>query len=78
MAASAWALTPPQSDVIQQVVQALESGVRHGFMVTGDPGSGKTVIALNLIKEAFARRLAAVYATGNDGLRNVVRESMGI
>lgn len=76
VASSAWKLSPAQGAVVAHVTQAVESGERQAFVITGDPGSGKTVVALNLVRQAVVAKHTALYATGNRGLANVVRETL--
>jgi|GEM_PF-4331569 len=76
VASSAWQLTSLQQQTVDQVMDAVMSGRRQAFVITGEPGSGKTVVALNLVKSAFVEGKHAIYATGNGGLEAVARESM--
>ncbi len=48
------------------------------FLVSGGPGTGKSVIAVNLIAELSARGIRAIHATGSKAFTENLRQKVGM
>ncbi len=57
--------------------KALGKGTKTVVMVKGGPGSGKSVIALNLLAELMKRKKEALYATGSASFTKTLRKIIG-
>ncbi|AWC27752.1 DNA/RNA helicase domain-containing protein [Bacillus cytotoxicus] len=51
--------------------QAIRTNTKHVLIVEGGPGTGKSVLAINLLVEATNRNLVAQYVTKNAAPRNI-------
>lgn len=56
---------------LQLVNDALRTNTKQVFIVEGGPGTGKSVLAINLLVELTKRNLVAQYVTKNSSPRNV-------
>lgn len=56
--------------------KAKESGSKHVLLVEGGPGTGKSVVAINLLVELTNRRLVAHYVTRNAAPRRVYESKL--
>ena len=74
-------LLDEQLVVYDQVIQAAESGVngkkKIAIIVRGGPGTGKSVIAMNLLGDLSARGLNSHYVTGSRAFTSTLREILG-
>jgi hypothetical protein len=74
-------LLDEQLVVYDQVMQAAESGVggkkKTIIIVRGGPGTGKSVIAMNLLGDLSALGLNAHYVTGSRAFTSTLREILG-
>jgi uncharacterized protein len=55
----------------------LENGRKHVVIVKGGPGTGKSVIAINLMAEALGRGFTSHYATGSKSFTETLRKIVG-
>jgi len=63
--------------ILAKVAEARDLGTRAVFVVRGGPGTGKSVIALNLVAELAANDYAVHHATGSAAFTNTVRRRVG-
>jgi uncharacterized protein len=75
-------LLDEQLVVYDKVIQAAKEGVRakrkSAIIVRGGPGTGKSVIAMNLLGDLSGMDLNAHYVTGSRAFTSTVREIVGI
>lgn len=76
LATKGYGLSREQMLVVEQVLKAVESGERHSFLVRGESGSGKTLVALTLLLEAVGRGYKAVLGYRNNRLINALRRAL--
>jgi uncharacterized protein len=76
------ALTDDQIEAFHRIVSAYDPRERRVIVVRGGPGSGKTVLALQLLREFYARGIGAVYSASSQAIINAYttafRESTGV
>jgi DUF2075 family protein/DNA replication protein DnaC len=58
------------------LAQRASEGKKHVLIVSGGPGTGKTVVAVNLLVELIKRSLSAQYVTRNAAPREVYRSKL--
>ncbi|WP_333738778.1 DUF2075 domain-containing protein [Streptomyces sp. IBSBF 2806] len=63
--------------VLNAVERAKRSDHKEVVIVTGGPGTGKSVIALQLLGELYRRGVAAVHATGSQSFTKTMRKVAG-
>ncbi len=63
--------------VLSAVQQAIRGDHKSVVIVTGGPGSGKSVIALSLLGELYRRRRTAEHATGSKAFTETLRKVAG-
>lgn len=63
--------------VMSAVRQARRSNRKQVVVVTGGPGSGKSVIALSLLGELYRRGVPALHATGSQSFTKTMRKVAG-
>ncbi|MFH9469047.1 SAV_2336 N-terminal domain-related protein [Streptomyces clavifer] len=63
--------------VLEAVRGAERSGRKEVVVVTGGPGSGKSVVALSLLGELYRRGITALHATGSVSLTKTLRAVAG-
>jgi hypothetical protein len=63
--------------VMRAVEEARASNTKTVVIVTGGPGSGKSVIALSLLGEMNRRGYAALHATGSKAFTETLRKVAG-
>ncbi len=63
--------------ILAKVAEARELGTKAVFVVRGGPGTGKSVIALNLVAELAKNGYAVHHATGSAAFTNTVRRRVG-
>ncbi len=63
--------------VLAAVEDALRTGRKTMLLIPGGPGTGKSVIALNLLAELSKRHRNAHYATGSKAFTSTIREIVG-
>lgn len=77
----AFVLLDEQLVVFEQVLASLEEagrdGRKHVFLVHGGPGTGKSVLAVNLLGELARRGVNAHHATGSKAFTNTLRRIVG-
>ena len=72
-----YGLSERQAIILKEVMDALESGERRNFLIRGDSGSGKSLLAVTIFLEALSRGYFAFLSYVNNRLLNVVRQSLG-
>lgn len=65
------------NDVLRLVEEAHRDGTRSAVLIRGGPGTGKSLIAVNLIGELSRRGLAAEHATGSKAFTESLRKRVG-
>jgi DUF2075 family protein len=65
------------STVMRSIKEADASNLKTAVIVTGGPGSGKSVIALSLLGELSRRGRTCLHATGSRAFRNSLRKIAG-
>jgi hypothetical protein len=65
------------SRVLAQVRAGLDHHRKHVFLIHGGPGTGKSVLAINLMSEISARGLNAQYATGSRAFTRTLQRIVG-
>ncbi|MET4730034.1 DUF2075 family protein [Lysobacter enzymogenes] len=77
----AFVLLDEQQVVFSQVLAAMESAVadqrKHVFLVHGGPGTGKSVLALNLLGALSAKGYNAQHATGSKAFTSTLQKIVG-
>ena len=63
--------------VMHEVNRAREADRKHVVIVTGGPGSGKSVIALSLVGELARRGRTVIHATGSRSFTQTLRKVAG-
>ena len=63
--------------ILAKVAEARDLGTKSIFVIRGGPGTGKSVIALNLVAELAANDYAVHHATGSAAFTNTVRKRVG-
>jgi uncharacterized protein len=63
--------------ILAKVAETRDLGTKAVFVIRGGPGTGKSVIALNLVAELAANRCAVHHATGSAAFTNTVRKRGG-
>ncbi|MFG2397394.1 DNA/RNA helicase domain-containing protein [Streptomyces lydicus] len=63
--------------VLNAVRRASESDHKEAVIVTGGPGTGKSVIALSLLGELYRRGIPALHATGSSAFTKTMRKVAG-
>ena len=68
-----YGLDENQVKLVSEVLSALEKGEERTFLVKGESGSGKTLVALTLLFEGLKRKYRTVLAYKNNRLLNTLR-----
>lgn len=63
--------------VVNAVRKAKQSDHKEVVVITGGPGSGKSVIALSLLGELYRRGVTALHATGSQSFTKTMRRVAG-
>ncbi|MEX2563432.1 MAG: DUF2075 domain-containing protein [Nitriliruptoraceae bacterium] len=63
--------------ILAKVAETRDLGTKAVFVIRGGPGTGKSVIALNLVAELAANEYAVHHATGSAAFTNTVRKRVG-
>jgi uncharacterized protein len=63
--------------ILAKVAEARDLGTKAVFVIRGGPGTGKSVIALNLVAELAANGYSVHHATGSAAFTNTVRKRVG-
>lgn len=58
-------------EILNSMNKVLKSGKKKTVIVRGGPGTGKTVLAVNLLAEMISRGSSAIYVSKNSAPRNV-------
>lgn len=77
----AFVLLDEQQVIFSQVLAAMESAMgdsrKHVFLVHGGPGTGKSVLALNLLGALSAKGYNAQHATGSKAFTSTLQKIVG-
>ena len=65
------------SRVLAQVRSGLDHASKHVFLIQGGPGTGKSVLAINLMSEISRLGLNAQYATGSRAFARTLQKVVG-
>lgn len=63
-------------EILRQVNEALKTGEKHTIIVEGGPGTGKSVVAIQLLSKLINNDINAQYVTKNAAPRNVYFEKL--
>lgn len=63
--------------ILAKVAEARDLGTKAVFVIRGGPGTGKSVIALNLVADLAANGYSVHHATGSAAFTNTVRKRVG-
>ena len=63
--------------ILARVAEARDLDTKAVFVIRGGPGTGKSVLALNLVAELAANGYAVHHATGSAAFTNTVRKRVG-
>jgi len=63
-------------EAIQLAQEAAENNQKHVLIVEGEPGTGKTVVSVNILVELLNRELSAQYVSKNDAPRSVYEQKL--
>jgi uncharacterized protein len=63
--------------ILAKVAEARDLDTKAVFVIRGGPGTGKSVIALNLVAELASNGYAVHHATGSSAFTNTVRKRVG-
>jgi uncharacterized protein len=72
---SGFALTGDQIDVFDRIVNAYDATERRVVIVRGGPGAGKTVVALQLLREFYKRDIPAFYFASSQAIVNAYQSA---
>ncbi|QWB25964.1 MULTISPECIES: DUF2075 domain-containing protein [Streptomyces] len=64
--------------VLNAVRKAQQSDHKEVVVITGGPGTGKSVIALSLLGELYRRGIPALHATGSQSFTKTMRKVAGV
>ncbi len=73
-----YGLTEEQTLLVSKVMEALKSNQDKTFLVHGESGSGKTLVAVQLLIEAVGRHYGAILGYRNNRLLNTLRQVLEI
>ncbi len=63
-------------DAIRMAIETVASNIKNVFIVQGGPGTGKSVLAINLLVELTNRNMTTFYVTKNAAPRAVFRDKL--
>ncbi len=63
-------------EILAAARQVVKSGKKHTIIVKGGPGTGKSVLAINLLTELINRGMSASYVSKNAAPRNVYNQKL--
>ncbi|MDQ3432834.1 MAG: DUF2075 domain-containing protein [Actinomycetota bacterium] len=64
--------------IVAKVAECVELDQRAAFIIRGGPGTGKSVLALNLVAELSGHGYVAHHATGSAAFTNTIRQIVGV
>lgn len=68
-------LIDSQKEVFSKILSKLNNS-NNVFIINGNPGTGKSVVAMNLLSELLNRKQKVVFSAPNASFRNVIRNSL--
>lgn len=71
-----YGLSEKQALLIHEVLNALKKGENRTFLVKGNSGSGKTLVAIELLLEAFVKKYRVFLAYRNNRLLNTLKQTL--
>jgi hypothetical protein len=75
---SGFALTDDQIEVFDRIVNAYDPNERRVVVVRGGPGAGKTVVALQLLREFYKRNVPAFYFASSQAIVNAYQSAFHV
>jgi DUF2075 family protein len=63
-------------EAVKRAQRAIESDEKHVLIVDGEPGTGKTVVAVNILVELLQHELTAQYVSKNAAPRDVYEQKL--
>ena len=78
LAESGIGLTEEQDLLANDILRAVREGARRDFIVTGGPGSGKTLLAVSLLLQAFEQGSRCLLAIRNNRLQAILRKCFDV
>ncbi|BCU71524.1 DNA/RNA helicase domain-containing protein [Stygiolobus caldivivus] len=72
-----YGLSEKQAIILKRVMDALERGERKNFLIRGNSGSGKSLLAVTIFLEGLSRGYFSFLSYVNNRLLNVVRQALG-
>src|SRR5713226_7195213 len=76
----AWVLLDEERVALNAVlthVRRRDGDGRHVFLITGGPGTGKSVVAINLVAALAVQGIPALHATGSRAFTENLRKVVG-
>jgi len=73
-----YGLSEEQAMIMQRVFEAVENGMDRTFLIRGESGSGKTLVALELLLDAVKNGYNAMLAYRNNRLLNTMRQVLNL
>jgi len=73
-----YGLTEEQALLINRIMEALNTGREATFLVHGASGSGKTLVAIQILLESISNHYSAILAYRNNRLLNTLRRVLEI
>lgn len=65
------------NSIMKEVKKIAKLNEKHVFIIKGGPGTGKSVIALELMGELLRKGLTVFHATGSSAFTNTLRDILG-
>ncbi len=75
---SGYGLNEEQAKIINKIMNSLRNGEDKTYLIRGESGSGKTLVALRLLLEAITNNYNAILAYRNNRLLNTMRQILRI
>jgi hypothetical protein len=74
LAVSGWGLSADQNRVLGEILAAIKAGEEGTFLVSGGPGSGKTLLALHILLLSAGMHRRVVLGIRNNRMNEALRE----
>ena len=75
LARNGWGLSEEQLKLIEEIINDLKSGQDNiVYLIQGNPGSGKTLVAIHLLLSALSKNYQTILAYRNNRLINSIRD----
>jgi DUF2075 family protein len=66
-------LTSEQELIINEVLRSASKKQQHDYLIQGEPGSGKTLLAVSLLLKAAEKKMSCILALRNNRLQAILR-----